>query len=196
MLPRVEAIGRSPSDPSMTRMRGVATATTGCQRRRRSASRPWKNWCYKPMDLNQDWREWLESLNANRVEYIIVGGIALAIHGFPRATGDLDVLVHPTRDNAAAVVAALCAFGFSSLNISVEDLSAEGRVIQLGFPPRRIDVLTSIDGVPWIDARAHALSTSLDGIPVLVISREDLAANKRAVGRPQDLADAVKLEAP
>jgi hypothetical protein len=92
------------------------------------------------------------------------------------------------------VLRALGAFGFGSLGISESDLTTEGRVIQLGFPPRRIDILTSIDGVSWSDARAHAMSTTISGIPILVISRSDLAANKRAVGRPQDLADAARLE--
>lgn len=146
------------------------------------------------MDLNQDWREWLESLNSSRADYMIVGGIALAIHGFPRSTGDLDVFVSATSENAQAVLRALAAFGFGSLGISESDLTTAGRVIQLGFPPRRIDILTSIDGVSWADARAHAMSTTIAGIPILVISRSDLAANKRAAGRPQDLADAARLE--
>jgi hypothetical protein len=146
------------------------------------------------MDLNQDWREWLESLNSSRADYMIVGGIALAIHGFPWSTGDLDVFVSSTKENAQAVLRALGAFGFGSLGISESDLTTEGRVIELGSPPRRIDILTSIDGVSWSDARAHAMSTTISGIPILVISRSDLAANKRAVGRPQDLADAARLE--
>jgi hypothetical protein len=106
----------------------------------------------------------------------------------------LDVFVSSTKENAQAVLRALGTFGFGSLGISESDLTAEGRVIQLGFPPRRIDILTSIDGVSWSDARAHAMPTTISGIPTLVISRSDLAANKRAVGRPQDLADAARLE--
>ena len=107
------------------------------------------------MAHNQDWLEWLLSLNANGAEYVIVGGVALAHHGFPRYTGDIDVLIHATPENAARVMQALKDFGLGSLSISQDDLSRKDRVIQLGFPPGRIDVLTSIDGVSWDEVRAH-----------------------------------------
>ena len=105
---------------------------------------------------NQDWLEWLESLNSAKAEYIVVGGVSLAHHGMPRYTGDLDVLIHATPENARRVLAALAAFGFGSLAIEEHYLTTPARVIQLGYPPARIDLLTSIDGVTWDDADASA----------------------------------------
>ncbi|MGA1077346.1 MAG: hypothetical protein ACO307_19830 [Ilumatobacteraceae bacterium] len=106
------------------------------------------------MAHNQDWLEWLSCLNDRHVEYLLVGGMALAHHGVPRYTGDLDVLIRPTTENAERVIQALRDFGFGSLDIGVTDLSSRGRVVQLGFPPGRIDLVTSIDGLSWEEADA------------------------------------------
>ena len=146
------------------------------------------------MAHNQDWLEWLLSLNANDVEYVIVGGVALAHHGLPRYTGDLDVFIHATPKNASRVMKALKDFGLASLNISQDDLSRKDRVIQLGFPPGRIDVLTSIDGVTWAEVNAHCETGRYGDAATKYISRADLIRNKRAAGRPQDIADATRLE--
>ncbi len=146
------------------------------------------------MAHNQDWREWLESLNASRVEYIVVGAIALAQHGFVRYTGDLDVFVQPSQDNANRVLDALRRFGFGSLKVGAADFAVEGRVVQLGYPPGRIDILTSIDGVGWDEANAEAVSGEYGGVPARFLSRDLLIKNKFATGRPQDLADAKRLE--
>jgi hypothetical protein len=143
---------------------------------------------------NQDWLEWLESLNSAKAEYIVVGGVSLAHHGMPRYTGDLDVLIHATPENARRVLAALAAFGFGSLAIEEHDLTAPARVIQLGYPPARIDLLTSIDGVTWDDADASAEAGRYGDVPTRFISRAMLIRNKRATGRTQDLADAERLE--
>jgi hypothetical protein len=145
------------------------------------------------MAHNQDWREWLESLNASGVEYVVVGGIALAHHGVVRYTGDIDVMVRATPDNAERTLTALRGFGFGSLSLTVSDLSAPDRVVQLGFPPGRIDILTSIDGLTWDEVNAGAVVGEYGGVPVRFISRADLIRNKRAAGRPQDIADIERL---
>ena len=146
------------------------------------------------MAHNQDWREWLESLNASGAEYVVVGAIAMAHHGIVRYTGDLDVLVAPSEQNADRVIAALRAFGFGSLDITRGDLCVRDRVIQLGFPPARIDLLTSIDGVTWDEAWSGSVAGTYASVPVRFLSRSDLVRNKRAAGRPQDIADAARLE--
>jgi hypothetical protein len=105
------------------------------------------------MDLPKDFSELLESFNATGVEYLLVGGYALAHHGAPRYTGDLDLFVHATPENARRILEALEAFGFGSLGLTVEDFSAPDRVVQLGRPPVRVDILTSINGVTWDEAK-------------------------------------------
>ena len=120
------------------------------------------------MDLTPDLRESLESLNSKRVEYVVVGGYAQAYHGRPRFTGDIDVLVRPSRENAARVKAALAQFGFGQLGLEEDDFVREGQVIQLGIAPNRIDILTPITGCQF---------------------DEVWRKNQRATGRPQDLAD-------
>lgn len=141
-----------------------------------------------------DWREWLESLNAAGAEYVVVGGVALAFHGIVRYTGGLDVLVHTTPRNARRVIEALHAFGLGSLDVTVGDLEKPGKVIQLGFPPGRIDLLTAIDGVTWDEVDDHAVSGTYGGVPTRFIARADLIRNKRATGRPRDLTDVAELE--
>ncbi len=145
------------------------------------------------MAHNQDWREWLESLNASGVEYVVVGGIALAFHGIVRYTGDLDVLVHATAANGERVVQALHRFGFASLKLTPDDFTKPDQVVQLGYPPGRIDILTSIDGVMWTQVHAGAVAGDYAGVPVRFISKSDLIRNKRATGRPQDVVDAEQL---
>jgi hypothetical protein len=146
------------------------------------------------MAHNQDWREWLESLNASGAEYVVVGGIALAHHGVVRYTGDIDVFIRADPANAIRVLEALRAFGFGQLPVQANDLSTPDRVIQLGFPPGRIDILTSIDGLSWDEVAAGAVPGDYGGVPVRFISRAHLVRNKRATGRAQDLADVERLE--
>ena len=196
LLAMTEANGRFTLALCMTRKLADETWHIGCRARPRSE---WQNLtaCERSMMAhNQDWLEWLLSLNANGAEYVIVGGVALAHHGFPRYTGDIDVLIHATPENAARVMQALKDFGLGSLSISQDDLSRKDRVIQLGFPPGRIDLLTSIDGVSWDEVRAHCEPGSYAGAATHYISRADLIRNKRASGRPQDIADAARLEQP
>lgn len=147
--------------------------------------------------LTSDFKEFAGLLNSNGVEYLIVGGYALAVHGHPRYTGDLDFWIGHAPDNAARVLAALQQFGFGALGITLDDLSTPGQVIQLGDPPARIDLLTSIDGVDFRQARERRQVVQIDGIDLPFISLEDFKANKRASGRLKDLADLESLgEAP
>ncbi len=146
------------------------------------------------MPLSNDLREFVELLNLRRVEYVIVGAHSLAFHGRPRYTGDLDVLVRATSENASKLAALLNEFGFAGSGFTEGDFTLSGQVIQLGRSPNRIDLLTSLTGVASEDAFATRLAAELDGIPVFILSKEALIRNKRAVGRPQDLADIAALE--
>jgi hypothetical protein len=146
------------------------------------------------MKLDRDFKEFIECLNAHDVNYMVVGGYAVGVHGLPRATKDLDVWVLANRANADGVVAALDDFGFSGLGLTVADFCRDDVVVQLGYPPVRIDILTSIDGVDFLDAYPDRVEASVDGLRIAFIGREHLIANKRAAGRSQDLADADRLE--
>jgi len=144
--------------------------------------------------LNPDFRDMLSTFGDEQVEYLVVGAYALAAHGRPRATGDLDLWVRPTAANAARVWRALARFGAPLEGLSQGDLAAEGNVVQIGVAPRRVDVLTSIDGVSFEEAWPARLQVEVEGLRLPVIGREHLIRNKRASGRPQDLADAAWLE--
>ena len=146
------------------------------------------------MGLSKDWREFLELLNSRGVDYIIVGAHGLALHGRPRYTGDLDILVRSTPENARMLVDILIEFGFAESGFKEADFLKAGQLIQLGRVPTRIDLLTSISGVSSEEAFASKVSAELDGIPVFVLGKEALVRNKRAVGRPRDLADLDMLE--
>ncbi len=130
-----------------------------------------------------------ELLNAHDVDYIVVGAYALAFLGSPRMTGDMDVFVKPSQENARKIIAALAAFGFGSLNLTEQDFQFPDQVIQLGVPPLRIDLITSISGVFWDEAFNGAKSEYYDDVPIRILGREQFIANKRAVGRNRDLAD-------
>lgn len=145
------------------------------------------------MPLTKDSREFIECLLSNKVDFLIVGALAVSWHGFPRYSGDIDFFVHPGRQNAARLMRALEQFGFGGLGIALEDLSAENRVIQLGVEPNRIDLMTSISGVSFEDAWRSRVTASLDGLQVDFIGREELIRNKRASGRSKDLLDADEL---
>jgi len=144
--------------------------------------------------LADDLREFVALLNSQKVEYLIVGGHAVGYHGYPRYTGDIDVFVRRTPDNAARVASVLDAFGFGQLGADAETFQKPDMVVQLGRPPNRIDILTQISGVEFDDAWAEREDAQLDGVPVPMIGRAALLANKRASGRPKDLADLCALE--
>ncbi|MEN3370802.1 MAG: hypothetical protein V7609_2945 [Verrucomicrobiota bacterium] len=146
------------------------------------------------MRLNRDLREFIELLNSRRVDYVVVGAHSLAFHGRPRYTGDLDILVRPTGANAAKLVEVLNGFGFAEAGFKETDFTEPGRVIQLGRPPNRIDLLTDLTGLTVDEAFADKIMAEIDGLPVFVLSRQNLIRNKRAIGRPQDFADLEDLE--
>jgi len=145
------------------------------------------------MQLNKDLRKFIELLNSGKIEYLVVGAFAVAWHGHPRFTSDIDFWVRSSHANAAAIVDVLDRFGFRSLGITAEDLVRPEQVLQLGVKPNRIDVITSISGVEFDEAWAHRVPGTIDGIPVSYLSREDLIRNKHASGRPKDLGDAAAL---
>ena len=147
------------------------------------------------MTLQRDLREFIGLLNSLGVEYLIVGGHAVAYHGHPRFTGDIDFLVRPSAANAGRVVTALNKFGFSDLGLTEDDFVRRGSVVQLGRPPNRIDLLTLISGVDFDAAWIGSVAGELDGLPVRFIGFDDLLKNKQAAGRDQDLADVKKLKA-
>jgi hypothetical protein len=143
--------------------------------------------------LTDDFREFLRLLNAHRVEYLLVGGYAVGIHGYPRATVDLDVWVRATEDNAQRVIDALGAFGFDVARLAPALFIDSRSLVRFGVPPFRIEVMTSIDGVEFDACRGRALICDVDGVEVPVISLPDLKVNKRASGRHKDFADLENL---
>lgn len=145
--------------------------------------------------LNPDFRDMLSAFSAENVEYLIVGAFALAAHGVPRSTGDLDFWIRPTRENAERVLRALSAFGAPVVEVRLEDLQTPDMVLQFGVQPSRIDLLTSIDGVEFEPAWQRRITTDVDGMDVQILGLDDLLTNKKATGRPQDLADLVALQA-
>jgi hypothetical protein len=154
----------------------------------------WFAFIGRSMAVPKDLREFIESLNSHKVEYLIVGAHALAFHGFPRYTGDVDVLLRATPENAARVEQVLVAFSFASLGLRAADFLEHGRVVQLGIAPNRIDLLTSLTGVTFEEAWDRRVPGDLGGVPTVFLSRETLIKNKRATGRTQDAADVEKLE--
>lgn len=144
--------------------------------------------------LNKDYKEMLLCLLEENVKFLLVGAYALAAHGFPRATKDIDFFVWATPQNAANLMRAVTRFGAPLQDISAADFSTEGIIFQIGNSPRRIDIITNISGVGFEQAYANKKVISVEGIEIPVISLDDLIANKRASGRTQDLADVEKLE--
>jgi hypothetical protein len=144
--------------------------------------------------LNEDYREMLQVLGDEKVRFLLVGAYALAAHGYPRATMDIDIWVMPTPDNADAVLRALRRFGAPLNNLTKADLEQEGTVFQIGVAPRRIDIITEASGLQFDEAFSHASPVDVEGIQVYIPSVADLIRNKRASGRTKDLADAEALE--
>ena len=145
------------------------------------------------MPLSRDLHEFIGCLNSNKVEYLIVGAMAVSWHGFPRYSGDIDFLVRSDLANAELILRALSQFGFGNLGISAGDFTAPGKVVQLGYEPNRIDLLTSVTGVSFDEAWESRSAGELDGIPVHFIGRAALLRNKDATGRAKDLIDAIEL---
>ncbi len=141
--------------------------------------------------MNEDFQDLLAALLAANVRFLVVGAHAMAVHGVPRATGDLDVWVEADAANAARVMEALLRFGapVTSLGVSARDFSQTSQVVQIGLPPRRIDLLTSISGVGFGEAWSERTTQDVEGLAVPFLGRAALVRNKRVTGRPKDLAD-------
>jgi hypothetical protein len=143
---------------------------------------------------NQDFKDLFAELNANGVEFLVVGAHALAAHGYVRATKDLDVWVRPDRENAVRILRSLQAFGAPSEAVTEDDFATPGITFQIGIEPVRIDIITAVDGLVFELAWENRIRSEYGGEPVSVLSRDDLIRNKRASARPQDLADIAALE--
>jgi len=146
--------------------------------------------------MSSDYREFLKLLNCHRVKYVIVGAHAVVAHSRPRATGDLDVLIDTSKKNAGKIVAVLQEFGFGSVGLKIDDFCKLGFVIQLGYEPNRIDILTSITGVNWEEIWKNKTKGIFgsSNIPVYFIGKKQLIKNKTAIGRDQDLIDVKRLK--
>ncbi len=145
------------------------------------------------MDIQPDFKELLELFNSQGVEYLIVGGYALAYHGAPRYTGDIDLFVRPSAGNAERIMTALREFGFGSVGLTKTDFTIPANVVQLGVPPVRVDIVTSLTGVSWEEGYAGRSPGTYGDIHVYFIGRNEFIRNKRAVGRKRDLADLEEL---
>ncbi len=143
--------------------------------------------------LNQDFKEFIQSLNNNRVRYLIIGGYAVALHGYPRYTKDLDIWIEPTPANAVKMVKALEQFGFGSLALQADDFLTPDQIIQLGYPPNRIDLITTPPGVEFESCYVSRIQVEIDETSVNFIDLKNLKKNKQAAGRLQDLADLENL---
>ena len=141
------------------------------------------------MEIQPDFRDLLVLFNAHRVEYMIVGGYALAFHGAPRYTGDIDLLVKPNPENARRILAALDEFGFGTVGLTEGDFSSPDKVVQLGVPPVRIDIITSLTGISHEKAFSGRVDGKYGDVHVKYIGRAEFIANKRATGRKKDMAD-------
>ena len=139
--------------------------------------------------MNRDFAEMLSALSEAGAEFLIVGAHALAAHGIVRATGDIDIWVRPTQENAERVMRALVKFGAPLLDLTIEDLTKADTVFQIGVDPSRVDILSGISGVAFDDAWKRRLVLNIEGARVPVLSRVDFVTNKRASGRPKDLLD-------
>ena len=146
------------------------------------------------MTLNSDYKDILRIFQERKVKYILVGAYAMAAHGYPRSTMDIDLWVKPDPDNASLVLKALDDFGAPSGDLSQDDLLKEGIIFQIGVAPRRIDIITSVDGLKFDEAFSSAQEIEIDTLKVPVLSKPDLITNKRSTERLIDLADVETLE--
>ncbi len=145
------------------------------------------------MILNQDFREFIELLNKHKVRYLLIGGYAVALHGHPRYTKDLDIWIWMDHANATLLCAVLEEFGFRSLDLTPADFLEPDRIIQLGYPPNRIDLMTSPKGIDFETCYSDREKIEIEGLGINLIDLENLKKNKRATGRHQDLADLENL---
>jgi hypothetical protein len=144
--------------------------------------------------LNQDFKEFIQLLNDNQVKYLVIGGYAVAVHGHPRYTKDIDIWIEISEENAQKLVTALTQFGFESLGLTSEDFQTPNQIIQLGYPPNRIDLITNPDGIDFQTCYDSKIEVMLNDVPVNFINLDNLKKNKLASGRLQDLADLENLQ--
>ena len=144
--------------------------------------------------LNQDFKEFIQLLNENQVKYLVIGGYAVAIHGHPRYTKDIDIWIEISDDNANKLVTTLTQFGFDSLGVTTQDFQTTNQIIQLGYPPNRIDLITNPDGIDFQTCYDSKIEVNLNDVPVKFINLDNLKKNKLASGRLQDLADLENLQ--
>ena len=146
------------------------------------------------MNLNTDFKNFIKLLNKNSIKYLLVGGYAVAYYGYPRYTKDIDIWIECSKDNAEKILNIFDEFGFKKSELNISDFTTEGNIVQLGYPPCRIDILTSIDGVFFEDCFKNKNVAIIDEIDINIINLKDLIKNKKASGRYQDLADLEKLD--
>ncbi|MFN9209025.1 MAG: DUF6036 family nucleotidyltransferase [Pseudanabaena sp.] len=144
--------------------------------------------------LKQDFKEFIQLLNDNQVKYLVIGGYAVAVHGHPRYTKDIDIWIEISEENAQKLVTALTQFGFESLGLTSEDFQTPNQIIQLGYPPNHIDLITNPDGIDFQTCYDSKIEVTLNDVPVKFINLDNLKKNKLASGRLQDLADLEKLQ--
>jgi hypothetical protein len=171
------------------------TANIISHSRRNSGWRFFLSWWRRRilMKLSKDLKEFIGLLNSRKIKYLLVGGHAVAFHGFPRYTGDIDFFIETSPENALLVSATVQDFGFANLALKPEDFRPPETIIQLGRSPNRIDILTSVTAVSFEEAWKTRVETSLDGLPISVIGKDLLVRNKLATARPQDLADVNRM---
>ena len=145
------------------------------------------------MTLDQDFEDFVFLLNKYEVSYMIIGGYALAFHGRPRHTGDLDIWIDVSETNAQKMIGVINEFGLGSLGLNTADFLQKGIITQIGYPPLRIDILNEIDGIEFAEAYPNKLIIDIDGLPISYISLDDLIKNKQVSGRQRDLSDITEL---
>ena len=148
------------------------------------------------MPLSRDLRQFVECLNSNRVDFLVVGALAVSWHGFPRSSADIDFFIRSSTENGQRVLDAIREFGFGSLPLSLADFTTPNRVVQLGHEPNRIDIMTSISGVSFEEAWQTKVTGTVDGVSVQFIGLAALLRNKAAAGRPKDRIDIEALRKP
>ena len=146
------------------------------------------------MTLAQDFEDFVKLLNKHQVDYLVVGGYALAFHGKPRHTGDLDIWINSSESNAEKLVNVIQEFGLATLGLTMSDFMQEGYVTQIGYSPLRIDILNTIDGVKFENAYPNKLLVDVNGIEVRYIGLKEFIENKTASGRSQDIADLKEIK--
>ena len=145
------------------------------------------------MEIGQDFKEFIELLNKHKVDYLVVGGYAVSLYGYPRYTGDIDFWIKPNKLNASKIISALIDFGFGTLDVNFDDFNIEDNVVQLGYPPNRIDIITSVSGLSFEDCWSKKETIISENVEVYYISLQHLKINKRTTGREKDLLDLKNL---